>query len=106
MVTATRGLAKGLLPDMRHFMGERREDHFISASGETVRIQSEFMDRGLIDATVKPFRGKVTSRLRMALQSYQHLRQTTVEQCTVEKVVGVLESLIFGSGKSLCLHNC
>jgi hypothetical protein len=61
MVTAPRRLPVGLLPNMRHFMGKRREDHFVSAPGKSVRVEGELMNGGLIDAAVKPFRGKVTS---------------------------------------------
>ncbi len=79
MVTAPRGFPVGLLPDMRHLMGERREDHFISAIGKIVRVEGEFMDRRCIDALGKPFRGKIPSRIRVPLQCHQHLRQTTLE---------------------------
>jgi hypothetical protein len=106
MVTAARRPPVGLLPDMRHFMGERREDHLVSTPGKSVRVEGELMNCGLIDAAVKPFRGKVASRFRMALQCHQHLGQAAAEQFTVEKVVGLLEPLIFGLSKSCCLHDC
>jgi hypothetical protein len=106
MVTAARRLPVGLLPDMRHFMGKRREDHFVRPTGKTVRVEGKLMNCGLIDAAVKPLRGKVTSRLRVALQCHQHLGQAPLEQCTVEKVISLLETLIFGFSKSFCLHDC
>src|SRR5882724_527312 len=106
MVASPRRLTVGLLPDMRHFMGKCREDHLISATGKTVRVESKFMDCRFTDTPVKPLRGKVTSRIRVALQCHQHLGQAAAKQFPIEKIVGFLEALIFRLCISFYLHIC
>src|SRR2546425_9627790 len=105
MIPASRWLPVGLLPHMRHFMRKRRENHFISTPGKIVRVEGKFMDCRCIDAPAKPFRGKVASRIRVALQCHQDLGQAAIEQLAVEKVVGTLETLVFSYGNGCCLHN-
>ena len=64
------------------------------------------MDCRIIDPPAKPFRGKVASRIRMPLQRHQHLGQTALKQFPIEKVIGLLESLVFSYGNGYCLHIC
>jgi len=60
---------------------------FISATNKTVRIESKFMDCCIIDTAVKPFRGKVASCIRMALQCDQDLREATLEQFSIDQAL-------------------
>jgi hypothetical protein len=64
------------------------------------------MDGGLIDPTAKPFWGKVAIRVCVPLQCYQDLGQAPAEQFPIEKVVGVLEPLIFQLCICFSLHIC
>ena len=57
----------GLLPDMAHFMHQRREDRLIRSAGEIVRVEREFMDCLFINASFKPFRGKISPGVGMPL---------------------------------------
>ena len=50
MVGTARRLAVGLLPDMRHFMGERRKDFLVGAPGEAVRVHRQFVRGGFLGA--------------------------------------------------------
>ena len=106
MITFTRGFPVSLLPHMRHLMGKRREDHFVSATGKIVRIEGELMDGRFIDTPAKPFRGKVASRIRVPLQCHQHLGQAPTKQFPIEKIVGSLESLVFSERNNISFHNC
>src|ERR1035441_3080861 len=44
VIAASRRLAVGLLPDMRHFMGECREHFFVGLAGEAVRVKGHFIE--------------------------------------------------------------
>ena len=65
------------------------------------------MDCPVVNAAAEALRGKVPVGLRVPLQGHQDLGQAAPEQFPVEKVVGLLEALIFGDGNgSWLLHIC
>ena len=68
MVATARGRSVALLPDMRHFVGERRKYFLVGAPGEAVRVHRQFMRRGFLGAGGETVGREIASRLGVALQ--------------------------------------
>ena len=88
-------LSMGLLPDMAHFMCQRRENQLVRPSGEIVRIEREFMDSLLINAPFKPKRRKISPSVGMPLKVTKTCGKLPANSSLLKKSYALLKPLIF-----------
>jgi hypothetical protein len=86
---------------MRHLMRQRRENVLVGVAGERIGIERQLVHHAMLDPSGETIGRKVAPRLRLALQGHQDMRQRSDEQLSVEEIVRLLESSVFGGGDRL-----